>query len=221
MTTVARFPTYTPSSTPTPLPPQGNSHTPNPAPIRIPPQQPTLTTERLTLRPFTIADGPRVRDLASDRTIAVNTMTIPHPYPEGEAEAWIAKHLSHFEQGIGVNFAIILATTQALIGSIGMGIDQDHCCAEIGYWIGDAHRGHGYCTEAGRELLRFGFETIGLHRIRAEHFAHNPASGRVMQKLGMTYEGCSRQSVLKWGEFLDVHQYAILRSDWFAITPRS
>ncbi len=200
-----------------PLPPQGNSHTPNPTPITIPPQQPTITTARLCLRPFTIADGPRVRELASDRTIATNTLTIPHPYPEGEAEAWISKHLSHFEQGIGVNFAIVLAATGDLIGSIGMGIDQDHCCAEIGYWIGDAYRKHGYCTEAGQALLRFGFETIGLNRIQAEHFAHNPASGRVMQKLGMTYEGYARQAIFKWGEFLDTHHYAILRSEWVAI----
>ncbi len=221
MTTVATAPGYSPSSVPTPLPPQGNSQTPNPSPITIPSQQPTLTTARLTLRPFRLTDGARVQELASDRTIAANTMTIPHPYPDGESEAWITKHLSHFEQGIGVNFAIVVTTTQELIGSIGMGIDQDHCCAEIGYWIGDAYRGHGYCTEAGRALLQFGFETLGSHRIRAEHFAHNPASGRVMQKLGMTYEGCSRQAILKWGEFLDVHQYAILRSEWLDMVTTS
>ena len=58
--------------------------------------------------------------------------------------------------------------------------------AELGYWIGVPWWNRGYATEAGRALLDFGFGTLGLHRIMAHHMMRNPASGRVMQKLGMT-----------------------------------
>ena len=72
----------------------------------------------------------------------------------------------------------------------------------------------GYCTEAARAVLRYGFETRGLNRIGARHLARNPASGRVMQKLGMHYEGTRRQHVLKWGVFEDIVLYAILKSEY-------
>ncbi|MFB2772525.1 GNAT family N-acetyltransferase, partial [Pelatocladus sp. BLCC-F211] len=101
-----------------------------------------------------------------------------------------------------------------LCGAIGLGINQKHNHAELGYWIGKPFWGNGYCTEAAQEVLRYGFEKLGLHRICASHFAHNPTSGRVMQKIGMTYEGCRRQHTLKWGEYIDVMEYGILKSEW-------
>ena len=90
--------------------------------------------------------------------------------------------------------------------------------AELGYWIGKPYWGQGYCTEAARATLDFGFEQLGLNRIFAHHFARNPASGRVMQKIGMTREGRLRQHVKKWDAFEDLELYGILKDHWAART---
>jgi RimJ/RimL family protein N-acetyltransferase len=63
----------------------------------------------------------------------------------------------------------------------------------------------------------YGFESHDLHRIYATHLTRNPASGRVMQKIGMTYEGRRREHVQKWGVFEDLEMYAILRQEWEAL----
>jgi len=62
-------------------------------------------------------------------------------------------------------------------------------------------------------VVKYGFGTLGLHRIFASHFANNPASARVLRKIGMRYEGRLRGHVLKWGEFLDLEMYGMLASD--------
>ena len=178
-------------------------------------QQPTLTTERLLLRPFTPADAPVVQRLAGDRDIAANTLTIPHPYEDGMAEEWIGTHQERFKQKDTINFAITLCQDSALIGAIGLtGIDEAHRHAEMGYWIGKPYWNNGYCTEAAKAILRYGFTELDLNRIQAHHFARNPASGRVMEKSGMTYEGCLRQHVQRWGAFQDLKMYGVLKSEY-------
>jgi [ribosomal protein S5]-alanine N-acetyltransferase len=74
--------------------------------------------------------------------------------------------------------------------------------------------GQGYATEAARAVLRYGFEELKLNRIYAHHMTKNPASGRVLEKIGMQREGCLRQMIRKWGVLEDVVLYAILRQDW-------
>jgi RimJ/RimL family protein N-acetyltransferase len=180
------------------------------------PEQATLQTDRLTLRPFTSADGPRTRELAGAREVAATTLRIPHPYPEGAAEEWIASHQGMFDRGEGVNFAITLRTTGELIGAIGLGISKDDRCAEIGYWVGVPYWSQGFVTEAARAVLEYGFTALDLTRIHAHHFAENPASGKVMQKLGMTFEGTLRQHIEKWGRRQDLPLYGILREEFEA-----
>ena len=75
---------------------------------------------------------------------------------------------------------------------------------------------YGYATEAAREMLRYGFESLGLHRIFATCFPYNPASGRILKKLGMQYEGCQREHLSKWGQFVDSELYGILWREWEA-----
>jgi len=175
---------------------------------------PTLETERLILRPFVVTDAADVQRLAGDRAIADTTQNIPHPYLDGMAEEWISKHEELFEQGKGATFAIALKPQGVLIGAISlMGISKGHQ-AELGYWIGKPHWNLGFATEAGRAILQFGFDGLELNRIHACHLSRNPASGRVMQNLGMTHEGCRRQHVKKWENYEDLELYGILRSDW-------
>jgi RimJ/RimL family protein N-acetyltransferase len=177
-------------------------------------QQPTLETKRLILRPFKISDGWDVQRLAGDRDIASTTLNMPHPYEDGIAEKWIGGHREKFEKGLEATFAVVLREGNQLIGSISlMNLNQPHAKAEMGYWIGKPYWNHGFCTEAAKALLVYGFNSLKLNRIYALHFTRNPASGRVMQKIGMHHEGTLRQDIKKKDQFEDLEVYGILRSE--------
>jgi len=167
----------------------------------------------VVLRRFTQEDASLVQSLAGDSAVADTTLNVPHPYPSGAAEQWIATHDAQFEQGTGAVFAITTQPDLKLVGCIGIRVERRHCHGEIGYWIGRAFWGHGYCTAALRLLLPYCFSQLDLHRVQSNHFARNPASGRVMQKAGMHREGILREHFLKSGKYEDVVLYGLLRSD--------
>jgi RimJ/RimL family protein N-acetyltransferase len=175
--------------------------------------QPTITTDRLVLRPLTIEDAPVVRALAGDRVVADTTLNIPHPYPEGEASRWISTHEEDFRARRGVTFAITRQSTGELIGAIALVIHLAHRRAEMGYWIGQAFWRRGYATEAARAVRDHGFESLPIDRIDAHHFARNPASGRVLEKIGMRREGVLRHHVVRWDRPEDLVCYGILRAE--------
>ena len=132
------------------------------------------------------------------------------------AEQWISTHEERYASGEFVNFAIVRRADNILMGSISLRINPPHAHAEMGYWLGIPFWSQGYCTEAARAVVQYGFEILRLHRIYASHMTRNPASGRVMQKIGMTYEGCQRQHIQKWGVFEDLATYGILQSEYAA-----
>jgi len=173
---------------------------------------PVLHTERLTLRPPQADDLAAIVELAGAREVAATTLRIPHPYTEADGRSFLAACQEAQAQGERAMFAICRGAE--LIGMISLEVKPAHAHAELGYWIGVPYWGHGYCTEAARAVVKFGFETLKLHRIYAGHFAGNPASMRVLEKLGMRYEGCARGHVQKWGKFLDVENYALLAEDY-------
>ena len=176
-------------------------------------ERPTIGTQRLILRPFSLADAPAVLKMASEKDVARNTLNIPHPYEPGMAEEWIGTHQKRAEVGELIALAIVLKETSNLIGAIGLTTDLTHRHAELGYWIGKPYWNKGYATEAGKALVAYAFGTLDLNRVHASHFKRNPASGRVLAKIGMTYEGCLRQQVIKAGEFQDLETYGVLRSE--------
>ena len=144
------------------------------------------------------------------------TLLIPHPYEDSMAEEWIASLRPSYEAGDHVTFAVVLREGSELVGSIGMNLNARDNNGELGYWIGVPYWGRGYCTEAAREMVRYGFEILGLHRIHSNHFGSNPASGRVMQKLGMIREGTRREHYRKWKEYEDRVEYGLLVGEWRA-----
>jgi RimJ/RimL family protein N-acetyltransferase len=175
---------------------------------------PTVRTERLVLRAFTIGDAPKVQRLAGAREVAEMIYPIPYPYEDGVAEEWIATHRPVFEAGEALTFAVTLAEGGTLCGAIELTMNPQDANAELGYWLGVPYWGRGYATEAAREVVRYGFEELGLHRIHSGHFARNPASGRVLRKIGMSYEGIRREHRRKLGRFEDYVEYGLLAHDW-------
>jgi RimJ/RimL family protein N-acetyltransferase len=179
-------------------------------------EQPTLVTDRLTLRPFVPDDAFDVERLAGTREVADTTLNIPHPYPHGGARDWIALHAPAWTQGTSATFAVVEDDSGMLVGAISLIIKREHRRAELGYWIARDSWNSGYATEAGRRVIDFGFKELHLHRIEARHFVRNPASGRVMKKLGMQHEGIERDWAIKWNRFESLAVYSILEPEWRA-----
>jgi RimJ/RimL family protein N-acetyltransferase len=100
-----------------------------------------------------------------------------------------------------------------LIGAVGLEIYEEDEKGELGYWVSEDFWGRGVATEAARALVGFGFDVLCLHKVVAYHMVRNPASGRVLEKIGMQQEGIFRDHVKKWDQFEDVAAYGILASD--------
>ena len=144
----------------------------------------SLKTDRLTLRPFRPGDAPAVQSLLGNWKVARMTARIPHPYPDGAADAWIAGHAA--ERADGTAFAFAIDLTDRLVGAIGvMRVAQTDF--ELGYWIGEPWWGQGVATEAARRLTRFAFEDLGADRLLARHHTDNTASGRVLRNCGFQH----------------------------------
>lgn len=175
---------------------------------------PIIKTNRLILRPFIMKDAINVQKLAGEKIIASTTLNIPYPYEDGMAEKWISIHPEQFEKGNLACFAIELHDKKTLIGAVSLSLKQSHERGELGYWIGVPYWGNGYCTEASKEILKYGFCDLRLNRIEAFCMSRNHASIRVLKKIGMSIEGYLRQYVKKWGIFEDYDVYSIIFSEY-------
>ena len=172
-----------------------------------------LRTRRLLLRPYLLSDAEDLQRLAGEFDVAKGTLCMPHPYEDGMAEEFIRAQETAIANGTDYNLGVFLRETGELNGGIGLRINRTHNTAELGYWIGKPYWRNGYCTEAVAAIVEFGFATLRLRKIFAEHFADNPASGRVLQKLGFVHEGCRRKHVQRFGKIQDVELYGLFRDE--------
>jgi ribosomal-protein-alanine N-acetyltransferase len=142
-----------------------------------------IKTQRLVLRPPVLADAADICLLAGDYDVASMTGTIPHPYSQQVAAEWIAEAIAG-EEGV----VFVIEDDGKLIGCTGYRpFGDDH--AELGYWIGKPYWGQGYATEAVMTLVAHAFDVDGFDYVTAGHFADNPASARVLRKLGFVTQG--------------------------------
>jgi len=178
-----------------------------------PTERPVIETERLILQPLTSADEAAVVALAGDRRLADTTIAVPHPYTAEHARDWIGGHAENWAQRKSLALAVCARAGGELHGVVALSFALEHHRAELGYWIGVPYWNRGYATEAAHAIVAYAFTALGLQRVHARHLARNPASGRVMQKVGMTREGLLRHHTHKWGRPEDVVLYGILRDD--------
>ncbi|WP_342503909.1 GNAT family N-acetyltransferase [Lysinibacillus sp. FSL L8-0126] len=170
----------------------------------------TMETERLLLRPFTEADAPEVSVLCNNYAIYKSTLNVPYPYTIDCALSWIATHQQNFEENRLYEWAITDKHSGQLYGVIGLSNQQPHQRGEIAYWIGEPYWGNGYGTEATQAIIAFAFQEKKYHRVYAQYFQSNPASGKIMEKCGMHYEGTLKQHVYKNGAFEDIVYYGLI-----------
>ena len=161
------------------------------------------------IRSFREDDADALARLANNRRIWRNLNDyFPHPYTLGDANGWIEFTQQEEPER---NFAIASATQ--VVGGIGLKLREDvfRRSAEIGYWLGEPYWGRGIATEALQALTDYAFEAFDLVRIDAGVFEWNPASCRVLEKVGYVREARLRKSVVKDGQVIDRFLYAKLR----------
>lgn len=179
-------------------------------------EAPTLTTDRLRLREPDDGDIAAIHDVHRHRAVADGVLSIPHPHTIADARAWLAKHRAVSPEGrLNLIWVICLAGSGEVIGDCGIHIDLKHRRGVLGYLIRPDHWGQGIATEAMRAVIGYGFEALRppLNRIEADHYPENPASGRVLEKLGFVREGVLRSYIVKDGTARDVVRWAVLRTD--------
>ena len=175
---------------------------------------PTLNTERLILRPMRVGDAADMFDYAQREDVTTYLLWSPH-----QSMSYTRDYLKYIETrydaGDFYDWAVVERSSGKMIGTCGFTrIDMPNNTGEIGYVLNPEFHDKGYGTEAAKEALRFGFDVIGLHRIEARFMAGNNASLHVMDKLGMTFEGFRRESMLVKGKYRTIGTSAILFDDY-------
>ena len=168
-----------------------------------------LILTQAVIRSWRMEDIPSLVRNANNRFVWRNLKDrFPHPYTTADAEQWIRQVTgtnpeTHFTISIGGE----------AVGGIGLDLQGNvfRRSAEIGIWLGEPHWGRGIATEAVRALTEYGFTHFDLCRIFAGIFEWNPASIRVLEKAGYSFEGRLRKSVTKDGQTIDQMLYAIVR----------
>lgn len=172
-----------------------------------------IETERLILRPFTIADVDKMySNWASDPAVT-KYLTWPAHENRGITQWVLSDWISHYSEDDYYQWAIEFAGEP--IGSIAVVSRNDHTeSVEIGYCIGRNWWHRGIVTEALKGVIRFFFDEVGVNRVAARHDPRNPHSGAVMKKCGMQFEGTLRQSGRNNQGICDESYYGILRSEY-------
>ena len=175
----------------------------------------TIETDRLILRRFAMEDAEAMfRRWASDDEVTKHLTWPTHSGVE-ISKMVLTDWTSHYPEPDFYNWAIVLKENgPEPIGNIAVvGIDKKVDGATMGYCMSRAHWRKGIMAEALTALIEFLFDEVGCNRIEADHDIENPASGRVMQKAGMTFEGTARQGGRNNRGVVDICHWAILRSD--------
>lgn len=159
------------------------------------------------LEPLGRRHAAAVQRYAADPEVGATTL-MPEPYPIDGAATFIESLHRHasgtgLAEGAELAFAILAredrGRAEELVGVIGLKEISPHAgSAEIGYWIGRPFWGRGYATAAGREMIAFAFDSLGLDRLTAHILARNSASARVLEKLGFVRRSTVRNPFGKW-----------------------
>jgi RimJ/RimL family protein N-acetyltransferase len=175
------------------------------------PPIPTLrVNDTISLGPLQAVDRKAIVAGLNDREIFEQTLRIPFPYTDADADAFLTRAIEGQKSGRELHFAIRDASKQ-LIGGCGFHDIHDGHRAEIGYWLARAFWGQGIMPAAVQVLCNYGFEQLQLVRIVAHVFQLNRPSARVLEKCGFQLEGLLRKHFLKEDQFIDVFVYGKIR----------
>ncbi|WP_438434766.1 GNAT family N-acetyltransferase [Gorillibacterium sp. sgz500922] len=171
-----------------------------------------LETERLVLREYASNDYKAVHRYTSDAETTKHMLWGPNTEADTRAFLASAAETAGADPRTGFELAVIRREDGRLAG--GVCLYRDGFRGELGYCFAPEHRNAGYATEASRELMRFAFEELGLHRLYATCRPENAASARVLEKLGLQREGHLREHRFAKGRYHDSLLYSMLDREW-------
>jgi ribosomal-protein-alanine N-acetyltransferase len=175
-----------------------------------------LATERLVLRPLAAADAGEVFSIFSDPEVTRYWSSPPWTEME-RADQYIASAAQAIASGEMLRLGLEVAATGQLIGQAALHhFDEQNRRCEVGYALARAHWGKGYVAEALAAMLGHGFAQLDLNRVEADVDPRNPASAKVLMRLGFRHEGLLRERWIVNGEICDTAFYGLLKSDWGA-----
>jgi RimJ/RimL family protein N-acetyltransferase len=169
------------------------------APVTTP-----LDTARLHLRRPVEGDAEAIIAIAGDWEVACRLARMPHPYTEADVRFFFGHIVPHEP-----TWAIVWRETGRLIGMIGLAPAPDGRSAELGYYVARDHWGRGIATEAALTIARIGFQSFGYPKLTSAYYTDNPASGRVLAKVGFTVVGTSSRPCLAEGK-----NKAVVEVEW-------
>jgi RimJ/RimL family protein N-acetyltransferase len=177
-----------------------------------------IETDRLMLRAFQPGDLDVVHAIRSDPGVVRYLYWDVHTRDEARAvlEQRVAFRGIREEGDVLAVLAVLRSTGEVVADLILRCLSTQHAVGEIGFIVLPAHQGRGYATEAGRAILRIGFDDVGFHRVVGHLDARNAASARVLEKLGMRREGHFVENEWVKGEWQSELVYAILDREWRA-----
>lgn len=181
---------------------------------RIFSRMPVLETDRLLLRPMRVGDAEDMYDYAKREEVTKYLLWSPH-----KSFFFTKDYLSYIEcrysAGDFYDWAVVEKESGRMIGTCGFtSFDFTNDVGEIGYVLNPDFHGKGYGTEAATRVVAFGFKNLELHRIEAKFMEGNAASLRVMEKLGMTFEGYRRDAMFVKGKYRTIGVSAVLRQEY-------
>ncbi|MBM7703445.1 GNAT family N-acetyltransferase [Metabacillus iocasae] len=175
---------------------------------------PTLETKRLRMRKLTMEDAKDIFLYGSDNQVTRYVTWDTHENIE-ESEKFVQYALAQYEKKQLAPWGIERKEDGKMIGTIDfVSWNKKHGSAEVGYAISREYWGHGYVPEALQTLLELGFNEMELVRISARCLKENEQSKRVLEKVGMAYEGLIRKGMHLKGEYRDLCMYAILKEEY-------
>ena len=174
-----------------------------------------LGTERLILRQFKIDDYAEMYNNWASEDAVTKFLTWPSHANQDVTKSVLADWIPKYADKTFYNWAIELKEENKLIGNISV-VDyrEETLSAVLSYCMGSKWWGREIMPEAGKAVLKYLFEEVGFNRIASNHDKNNPKSGRVMQKIGMTYEGTLRSAGFCNQGIVDAVWYSILKSEW-------
>ena len=170
-----------------------------------------LETERLTLRRPTLADVKAIAHLANDRRIAENTRRLPHPYSADDAIEFVRATANDNRETV-----FLIENNHAPIGMVGIDARQPDA-PELGYWLGVAHWGQGFATEAAQAVIDFAFEEFDVEQLMSGARVANPSSRNILEKCGFQWTGVELHRFEALGSSTPVDRFRLSRGVWSSL----
>jgi len=174
---------------------------------------PSLETEKLILRKLLYSDKKDIFEYAKKSEVAKDVLWYPHQ-TEMDTLEFLNTIYEEYRKNRPAPWGILLKENNKIIGTAGfVNCDEINHKAEIGYVLSKVYWGKGIMSEAVKEIIKFGFESLELNRIEARCNTSNIASGKLLEKIGFTYEGVLREQLVVKGKFKDMKIYSLLSKD--------